>query len=164
MNLSDSSTWPCKKCNTKFFTVHNFTHINHGLNTTVPRQLNSSPTEIVKWGASSRWSPALYFLIRNSDQMTIVKTHPALYSSQFLDTYNGIFLCKVPILNWLYYFVSHVGRSACTPAEIKRDLNDQNLFPFAWSFMVFDFFLPERLSILWRFLIPFIFSVFKIFI
>ena len=33
---------------------------------------------LIKWDASSRWSPSLYFLMRNSDQMTIVKTHPTL--------------------------------------------------------------------------------------
>ena len=33
---------------------------------------------LIKWGASSRWS-RLYTATRNSDQMSIEKTHPTLY-------------------------------------------------------------------------------------
>ena len=34
--------------------------------------------KILKWGASSRWSSSLYFPKRNTDPMTIGKTHPTL--------------------------------------------------------------------------------------
>ena len=37
-------------------------------------------TGLVKWGASSRWLLSLYFPLRNSDQMTIRKTHSTLLS------------------------------------------------------------------------------------
>ena len=33
---------------------------------------------IIKWGSSSRWSSSLYCHMRNSDGMTIRKTHPIL--------------------------------------------------------------------------------------
>ena len=34
----------------------------------------------LKWDASSRWSLSLYCPMRNSDEMTIAKTHPTLYN------------------------------------------------------------------------------------
>ena len=35
-------------------------------------------TTILKWGVSSRWLSALWFPVRNSDQMTTEKTHATL--------------------------------------------------------------------------------------
>ena len=37
----------------------------------------------LKWGASSWWSSSLYCPMRNSDQITIWKTHPTLDSNTF---------------------------------------------------------------------------------
>ena len=45
------------------------------------RFLSFSDLTIIKWGASSLWSSTLYCLMRKSDQMTIVKTHPTLHTS-----------------------------------------------------------------------------------
>ena len=39
----------------------------------------------ITWGASSRWSPSLYFSMRNSDQMATGKTQPTL-----------VFLIEIP--------------------------------------------------------------------
>ena len=35
---------------------------------------------IIKWDASSRWSWSLYYPKRKSDQMTIGRMHPTLYT------------------------------------------------------------------------------------
>ena len=39
---------------------------------------------VLKWGASSRWLLSLYFPMRNSDQMTIRKTHTTLFTRKLL--------------------------------------------------------------------------------
>ena len=36
---------------------------------------NGIKYHVIKWGASFRWSSSLYYPMRNSDEMTIRKTH-----------------------------------------------------------------------------------------
>ena len=58
---------------------------------------------ILKWGASSRWSSSLYCHKRNSDEMTIGKTHPTLVyrfgcrSKISIRTLFQIWICSVQI-------------------------------------------------------------------
>ena len=57
----------------------------------------------VKWGASSRWSSSnIYCPIRNSDKMTIGKTHPTLLTSTFgvFSSEKLIVLIEIIVTRW----------------------------------------------------------------
>ena len=43
-----------------------------------PTKKNSIFSQNIKWGASSLWSPSLYWPMRNSEKMTTGKMHPTL--------------------------------------------------------------------------------------
>ena len=51
----------------------------------------------LKWGAASRWSSSLYCPMRNSDEMTIGKTHPTLSQCWIWNRYQIDFFRMVSI-------------------------------------------------------------------
>ena len=103
---------------------------------------------VVKWDASSRRSLSLYCLMRYSDQMTIVKTHPTLwYEFWKIVTHNwvhdsspfdhSIFLMFHCSLTWAFWDVSiwPFWKSS------------QNLFhSFTWIFTVISINAIKRIS------------------
>ena len=59
--------------------------------------------ENLYWGASSRWSSSLYCLMRNSDEITIGKSHPPLY--RIVSVSKNCFFQEnpFPLVVWRFY-------------------------------------------------------------
>ena len=80
--------------------------------------------EKLKWDGSFRWSSSLYCLVRNSEQMTIRKTHPMLTGSSLKLKSSMMELPSrdhesVTFEGWSVMFVSMVGSLILLFLELK---------------------------------------------